>query len=75
MEGCFSYHKNNGHLRAGGFAAAISSEKENLKFVDVCGFNFTEDPSFHVGIQNESGGYDCRTDGFVFNCTPYSSIK
>ena len=73
VEGGVSYHKNNGHLRTGSSAAGMSSEKDDLKFVDVAGFNFTESPSFHVGVQNPSGGYDRRTTGFVYNCTPYPS--
>jgi hypothetical protein len=75
VEGSYSYHKNNGHLRPGRAAAAVSSEKDDIRFVDVAGFNFMDDPSFYVGVQNKDGGYDHLVEGKVFNCYPYSKAS
>lgn len=74
VDGSISYHKNNGHLRPLRAAAAMSSAKDDVRFVDVVGFNFMDDPSFYVAEQGEDGSYSTRlTEGHVFNCLPYPS--
>ena len=74
VEGSFSYHKNNGHLRPRCAAAALSSANDDVRFVDVIGFNFHEDPSFYVGVQDSAGSYSTREwNRHVFNCLPYPS--
>ena len=68
----FSYHKNNGHLRPGAAAAAMSSEKDDVRFVDVMGFNFTVKPSFYLAVQEKDGSYGKQVvSGHVFNCYPF----
>lgn len=74
VEGSFSYHKNNGHLRPVRAAAAMSSAEDDVRFVDVVGFNFMDDPSFYVAVQDDDGSYSTRMcEGHVFNCLPYPS--
>lgn len=76
IEGSFSYHKNNGHLRPLRAAAALSSAKDDVRFVDVVGFNFMDDPSFYVSIQDESGSYSVREcKEHVINCLPYPTNR
>jgi hypothetical protein len=71
-EGSISYHKNNGHLRPGAAAAAMSSEKDDVRFVDVMGYNFTTNPSFYLAEQEKDGSYGKQVvSGHVFNCYPF----
>ena len=71
-EGSISYHKNNGHLRPLAAAAAMSSEKDDVRFVDVMGFNFTVNPSFYLAVQGKDGSYGGQASGgHVFNCFPF----
>ena len=75
-EGAISYHKNNGHLRPGAASVAMSSEKDDVRFVDVMGFNFTEDPSSYMAVQGADGSYGERVlTGHVFNCYPFDVIR
>ena len=71
-EGSMSYHKNNGHLRPGAAAAAMSSEKDDVRFVDVMGYNFTTNPSFYLAVQEKDGSYGKQVvSGHVFSCYPF----
>ena len=50
----------------------MSSEKDDVRFVDVMGFNFTTDPSFYLAVQEKDGSYGKQVlSGFVFNCFPF----
>ena len=73
VEGGNSYHKNNGHLRPLRAAAHLSSAKDDVKFVDVCGFNLMDDPAFYVGVQQDDGSYVNVHEDHVFNCYPFPS--
>ena len=57
---------------SGAAAVAMSSEKDDVRFVDVMGFNFTENPSFYMAVQGPDGSYGDRVlSGHVFNCYPF----
>ena len=50
----------------------MSSEKDDVRFVDVMGFNFTVKPSFYLAVQEKDGSYGKQVvSGHVFSCYPF----